>query len=83
MTTTLKSVVGCDNLELQEAFQGTCFGHAMSKACQYGTNDGNVCSVLREVSIKAVQADFQKCITWPKFGKGRQEWTMACMDSGL
>jgi hypothetical protein len=33
MTTILKSVVSCDNLRLEEPFQGTYFGHTMSKAC--------------------------------------------------
>jgi hypothetical protein len=33
MTTALKFVVSCDNLRLEEPFQGTYFGHTMSKAC--------------------------------------------------
>jgi hypothetical protein len=37
MTTTLKSIVSYDMLGLEESFQGTCFGHAFSKACQYAT----------------------------------------------
>ncbi len=37
MTTTLKSIVSCDMLGLEESFQGTCFGHAFSKPCQYVT----------------------------------------------
>lgn len=28
-------MVNYDNLGLEEAFQGTCFGHVVSKACQY------------------------------------------------
>ncbi len=36
MITILKLVVSCENLSLEEAFQGKCFGHTMSKACQYG-----------------------------------------------
>ncbi len=37
MTSALKSIVNCEFLGLEESFQGTCFGHAFSKACQYGT----------------------------------------------
>ncbi len=37
MTNVLKSIVNCEPLGLEESFQGTCFGHAFSKACQYGT----------------------------------------------
>jgi hypothetical protein len=33
MTPTLKFVVSCDILSLIESFQGSCFGHAFSKAC--------------------------------------------------
>ncbi len=34
----------CESFGLEESFQGTCFGHAMSKACQYGTIDDKVCA---------------------------------------
>jgi hypothetical protein len=37
MTTTLKFMVNYEILGMEESFQGTCFGHAFSKACQYGT----------------------------------------------
>jgi hypothetical protein len=37
MTSTLKYVVNCELLSLEESFKGTCFGHAFFKACQYGT----------------------------------------------
>jgi hypothetical protein len=33
MTTIEKSIVSCDMLGLEESFQGTCFGHAFSRAC--------------------------------------------------
>ncbi len=33
MTIVLKSVINCNILRLQESFQGSCFGHAFSKAC--------------------------------------------------
>jgi hypothetical protein len=33
ITITLKSIVSCEVLDLKENFQGTCFGHAFSKAC--------------------------------------------------
>ncbi len=33
MTTTLKSIVSCDMLGLEENFQGICFGHAFFKTC--------------------------------------------------
>jgi len=37
MTTTLKSIVSCDMLGLEESFQDIYFGDACSKACQYTT----------------------------------------------
>ncbi len=46
MTTTLKSIVSCDMLGLEESFQGICFGHAFSKACQYAIAKEKVCKDL-------------------------------------
>jgi hypothetical protein len=42
MTTTLKSIVSCDMLDLPTPCVGTCLGHAMSKVAQYATNDNKV-----------------------------------------
>jgi hypothetical protein len=39
-------------LGLEESFQGTCFGHALSKASQYSTIEEKVCKNLKFVSIK-------------------------------
>ncbi len=66
MITALKSIVRCDMLGLEESFHGTCVGHAFSKGCWYATIKEKVCKDLRYVSIKFVEADLQKCITWPK-----------------
>jgi hypothetical protein len=71
-------------LGLEESFQGICFGHAFSKTCQYATTNEKVCKDLQYVSIKYVQKDLQKCITWPKKSrKGRQKWEKACVNLGL
>jgi hypothetical protein len=35
MTNAFKFVVCCEILNLEESFQGYCFGHAFSKAYQY------------------------------------------------
>lgn len=43
LATTLKFVVKCKLLEIDEPYIGTYFEHVMSKACQYGTNDNIVC----------------------------------------
>jgi hypothetical protein len=39
MIASLKSIVSCDVLGLEEIFQGTCFGRAFFKTCQYATMD--------------------------------------------
>jgi hypothetical protein len=84
MTNVLKSIVKCDSLGIEESFQGTCFGHAFSKACQYGTVEEKVCKNLKYVSIKSPQVDLQKCITrFKKFGKGKQEWNKVCLKIGI
>jgi len=63
MTTTLKIVVNYESFGLEESFQGTCFGHDFSKACQYGTIKEKVCKNLKYISIKYVQTYLQTCIT--------------------
>ncbi len=63
LTNALKSIIKCETLGLEESFQGTCFGHVFSKACQYATIDNKVCKNLKYVSIKYAQVDLQKWIT--------------------
>ncbi len=53
MTGELKFVINCESLELKESVYGACFGHAFSKACQYGTAKEKVCRNLKYVSIKS------------------------------
>ncbi len=57
MTTTLKSIVSCDMLGLEENFQDTYFGHVFSKACQYAIIRGKNCKDLQHVSIKSIQGE--------------------------
>jgi len=74
MTITLKFVVSYDVLSLTKHFQGSCFGHAFFKACQYALIDEKICKGLKYVFVKTTQFDLQKCIIWSKkSGKGRQE----------
>ncbi len=70
MTIILKSIISCEVLGLWESFQGTCFKHAFLKACQYTTMDEKVYKGLKNVFIKSIQGDFQKCIT--QFKKSRK-----------
>jgi hypothetical protein len=71
MSGALKFVVNCESFGIEESFQGTCFRHVFSKACQYGTTKEKVYRNLKYVSVKFAQANLQKCITWPnKSGKG-------------
>jgi hypothetical protein len=58
-----------ESLGLEESFQRTCFGHAFSKACQYGTTKEKVGNCLKYVSINSLQTNLQKCISWPKKSK--------------
>jgi hypothetical protein len=52
-------------LGLLELFDGSCFGHALSK----------VCISLSYASIKVAQGAIQKCVTWPKkLGNDMQAW---------
>ncbi len=35
MATTLQSIVDCEPLKLFKVYEGTCFGHIVSKVCKY------------------------------------------------
>ncbi len=39
MIVILKSIVSCESFVLEKSFQGTCFEHSFSKACQYGITE--------------------------------------------
>jgi hypothetical protein len=50
MTNAFKFVMCCETLNLQESFQGSCFGHDFLKACQYVTPKKKMCNFFKEVS---------------------------------
>jgi hypothetical protein len=53
MTITLKYVVNCEVLGLEESFSGICFGYAFSKTYVYVTTREKVlCKNLKYVSMK-------------------------------
>ncbi len=84
MAATLYSIINYEPLKILKVQEGTCFGHAMSKACQYATNDEKVYVGLRNVNVKEVQSGLQKTITWTKkFGKWKQEWEWACFENAM
>ncbi len=56
MTNALKYVVSCECLGLEESFQGGCFGHAFSKACQCGSTNEKRCKNFKYVSIKSAKS---------------------------
>ncbi len=65
--------MNCEILGMEESFQGTCFGHAFSKACQYETIEKKVYKNLKHISVKLVESDLQKCITCPKILKKKNK----------
>jgi hypothetical protein len=66
MTIILNFVISCEALNLLVPFDGACFGHVMSKAAQYVTNDDKISKDLVPISVKSTQMSLQSCITWPK-----------------
>ncbi len=84
MAITLHSIIDCGPLNILKAYEGRCFGHVMSKACQYVTNDEKVFVWLINISVKKTQSGLQKNISWTKKSrKGRQEWEWTCSKSGM
>jgi hypothetical protein len=81
MTGAFKSAINYESLRLKKSFRNTCFGHAFSKACQYGIVEEKICINLKYAFIKSTQAYLQKCITWlKKSKKGKQEWNKPCLE---
>jgi hypothetical protein len=66
MTIALKFVISCEALSLLVLFDGACFGHAMSKATQYATNDDKISKDLAPINVKFAKLFLQYCITWLK-----------------
>ncbi len=52
MTTALKSVILCEELNLLAPFDGACFEHVMNKGVQYASNDNKVSKDLTLVNVK-------------------------------
>jgi hypothetical protein len=48
----------CETLGLEESFQGYCFGHAFSKACQYAIIEDKVCKNVKEMFITFILIKF-------------------------
>jgi hypothetical protein len=55
--------ISCIVIGLKDPYPGVCFGHVMSKACQYATTEDKVYLKLKEVSLKDAQIALQKTIT--------------------
>jgi hypothetical protein len=84
MATTLHSIINCEPMKIFRVYEGTCFGHVMSNAYQYATNNDNVFVGLEHVSVKDAQVSLLKTITLTKkFGRRRHEWEWACVESGM
>jgi len=78
MAISLHSIVYCQPLKLQQIYEGSCFDHVMSNACQYATNDDKFLG-LKLLNVENVQINLQKLITWTKIlRKGRLEWEKMC-----
>ncbi len=63
LITIFIKIILCDLLMITKFYFATCYGHAMTKCCQYGTNDIKVCGGMKELSIKDAQSSLCKIIT--------------------
>jgi hypothetical protein len=63
---TLTSIVFYSFFLLPQPYAISCYGHAMSKCCQYAISDLKVRGGIKDVSIKEVQSFIQNTITWNK-----------------
>jgi hypothetical protein len=56
MATIMHSIIDYEPLKILKVYEGTCFGHVMSKAHQYATHDDKIFVGLRNVSVKEAQS---------------------------
>jgi hypothetical protein len=55
MVIVLWSIIDCKLLNLQLCYESSYFGHVISKAYQYATNNDKAISVLKHMYMKKVQ----------------------------
>jgi hypothetical protein len=80
----MNSIISCNSMGLLEPIDGLCFGHALSKVCQYATTNKNMFTNLSYTSIKRCsKCHLEMYYMTQKMGKGCQAWDKACMDTGL
>jgi hypothetical protein len=51
ITTTIKYIINCEVLGMEEGLQSTCCSHAIFKACQYGTIEKKVCKNFKTIFL--------------------------------
>jgi hypothetical protein len=56
MRNVLKQIVNYEKLGILAPFEGVCFHHAFSKACQHATFDEKVSLGLQHVNTKSTQS---------------------------
>ena len=64
-TTILQGLVLCDLLDLDTCFEGPCFAHVVSNACNSALCN-SVDDGLALIDAKEAKASLQKCITLTK-----------------
>ncbi len=52
MVVAMDSIIDYEPLKILGVYESTCFGHVMSKAYQYATNDDKISIGLKNVSVK-------------------------------
>jgi hypothetical protein len=74
LESALCCVVSCELLNLSKPHARSCFGHLMSKCCQYARSKDKMCINITDVLLKDIQTTLQKTITWTKnFGKQKHD----------
>lgn len=74
--------MSCVTLMLPQPYASSCYGHVMSKCCQYVINNLKVYDSMKDMSIKCVITK-NYYMDQKKKGGGRQEWAKACRDASF
>jgi hypothetical protein len=82
LVVTLFSIVTYAPLQLEDPLASFCYGHVMSKACQYATIDTKLCVGMKEVLLKDVHSTLQRTmLSIKKSSKGKQKWDKICIEA--
>lgn len=81
-TQSIREITDCGAMGLDTCFDGVCFAHTLSGACNTALV-GAIDSKFGQISSPKAMSELQDCIQWTKKrGKRRDAWFSSCFTRG-